>query len=526
MSLYKRISSAISKFHFKLSSGLSTTLKHHRANPRYFYFTIVIAVIFAITESTIYLFKYNNTGLDTQFSDSNELWIRLLIIFSFIILALFISHKLNRNSQNNKTNDHASNIYQAKKQWERVADSLPQLVIAMDFSANVTRVNRTTESWSKQKVNNVIGLKVQDFLTCFNEFFSKDIINHHWNELWHGLRNSNTIERKIKNDTNGETYLFSLKKISEQEPLNDQCHAVLIIDNITTFERNDRNLKKRNHTLNKLVNDQSNTIENISKKLESELCEKNTAYTRLQESQECRLALLREIFTTQENERKRIALELHDSIGQSLSAAKFKIEDIILNLENSTETYTYKQLTNVLDTIKLSIQDTRHIAMDLRPAIIDDLGILPTLKWFCRNFENTYSHIDTCLTLNIDESSIPEKNKIVIFRIIQEAMNNVTKHANATTVTINLEQTSNSTILSIRDNGIGFDSNLICNKDTDSPICHLGLGSINERAESVNGKLNINSSPDRGTTVLITWNNIKSSVEYNQENSDQKKYSY
>jgi signal transduction histidine kinase len=152
--------------------------------------------------------------------------------------------------------------------------------------------------------------------------------------------------------------------------------------------------------------------------------------------------------------------------------------------------------------------------MDLRPALLDDLGTLLTLKWFCREFENTYTGISVKQIINVDESDISEDNKVIIFRIVQEAMNNIAKYAKATNIVLELSKYDYGMIMCISDNGVGFDINSLKNKfnnaldnDVDFPKCSFGLGSMRERAESTNGKFLIESSPGGGTFVVVSWEN-------------------
>lgn len=213
-------------------------------------------------------------------------------------------------------------------------------------------------------------------------------------------------------------------------------------------------------------------------------------------------------------ERKRIAHELHDSIGQSLGATKFKAEELLMDKQIFTNDSDYIQLSRLIKLIKNTIDEVRSIAMDLRPAMLDDLGIITTLKWFCREYENTYNQIKINLSLDIDESLISDDRKVVIFRIVQEAMNNIAKHANATNVRIELSESDSGIGLYINDNGCGISTGLAANNrldklktDTGQLQCSFGLSSMRERAESTNGKFAIESYPDSGTSVIVSWEN-------------------
>jgi len=146
--------------------------------------------------------------------------------------------------------------------------------------------------------------------------------------------------------------------------------------------------------------------------------------------------------------------------------------------------------------------------------MLDELGALAKLRWFCREFENTYTGINVKQSMNVNDSDITEDKKVVIFRIVQEAMNNVAKHGNATNIILELNKSASGINMSITDNGCGFDINFLMNEkikklDTGNTIvrCSFGLSSMRERAESTNGKFTIESTPGRGTSVIVSWKN-------------------
>jgi signal transduction histidine kinase len=478
-------------------------------NIKHYFLKIAIPLIllYWFIESGIHYFWYGELIFEIIPSDRNELWMRstfVLLLTIFAIFADFISRKRNTEI---KLKTKSEIITRAKRQWELAVDSLPQLVITMDHNARISRVNRTIESWGVGKVNKVDGLYVPDFLRCLNDDFSDDGWTSDWDFIWQQLNDRDTIQRIIENEHNGKIYQYSLRKITEYDASNDDCYAVLIVDDITARQTVENTLKNHAQDLEKKVNLRTIELQHANSQLEQELQSKKAAYIELKKSQDSRQALLREIFTTQEKERKRIACELHDSIGQSLGAAKFKIEELLIDKENFIKGSDFDQFNNLIGTIKNAVQEVRHIAMDLRPAMLDDLGVLATLKWFCREYENTYTQVKIDLSLNIDESVIPDENKVVIFRIVQEAMNNIAKHANATNIVLELTQSSAGIKVIISDNGCGFDTNLQQTCDADKPSCNFGLNSMSERAESTQGDFTIESTPGCGTSVFVSWKN-------------------
>ena len=483
-------------------------------NRHYFLkFAVPVALSFWFLDSFIHYFWYSELEFEIIPSEINELWMRasiFILLASFGLFADFTSRKI---IEKNNISNQVRNIARAKEQWELTVDSIPQLVIAIDYNARIIRVNRTIETWGMGKVDKVEGLYVSDFLKCFNDNYTDDSWTSDWPFIWQQLKNKDTLERKLEKKHIAKTYQYTLRKVPDYNFSNDQCYAVLIIDDITTRQSVEKSLKDYAQQLKKEVNDRTKELKHANKQLEHELQAKKTANKELKESQYCRLALLRDIFNTQEKERKRIACGLHDSVGQSLGATKFKLEELLIDKENILNA-DYDTFTDVVKNLQSIIQEIRNISMDLRPAMLDDLGALMTLNWFCREFGNTYTGLTVKKIINVDESDISEDNKVVIFRIIQEAMNNIVKHANATKIVLELSKSDSGLRMCINDNGNGFDIDLLKNKfinEVDSGIshakCSFGLGSMRERAESTGGKFIIASTPGSGTSVIVSWEN-------------------
>ncbi len=190
---------------------------------------------------------------------------------------------------------------------------------------------------------------------------------------------------------------------------------------------------------------------------------------------------------TQENERKRIAHELHDGIGQFLSAIKYRIEHLILthSAEGRVPLGETSSLMKIIPIIQGAIEEIRRICMDLRPSTLDDLGILATISWFCREFQNTYPGILIKQEIQVEEGQIPLLLKTVIFRIIQESLNNIAKHSQAGKINLNLAQKDHRLHLNIRDNGLGF--TLKNAFPLDGSTRGMGLTSMKERAKFSGG---------------------------------------
>jgi len=234
-----------------------------------------------------------------------------------------------------------------------------------------------------------------------------------------------------------------------------------------------------------------------------DVTDRKMAEEALRESEKELRLLSGQLLTAQEQERGRIARELHDGIGQSLSAIKFKIEDALGQMGKDVAESSVNSLNSLIPIIQSTVEEVRRITMDLRPSTLDDLGILATIGWFCREFQETYATVRIEKEIGLGESDIPESLKIVIYRVLQEALNNVAKHSGADSVTIFLTKRADTIELTIKDNGRGFDLKEAF--DMDGSKRGFGLGSMKERTELSGGSFSLESIRRKGTTVQASW---------------------
>ena len=216
----------------------------------------------------------------------------------------------------------------------------------------------------------------------------------------------------------------------------------------------------------------------------------------LMESEKELRLLSTQLLTAQENERKWIAQELHDSIGQTLVAVKFALERKI-GQSGTGKTPAGISMEDILSMVQNGVEETRRIMTNLRPSMLDDLGILATINWFCREFQKVYPHFEVERQIEVQEQEVPEKLKIVIFRILQEAMNNIAKHSRGTSIALALGKKNDRITLKIQDNGAGF--------DLESSRKGLGLSSMKERAQNSGGIFILESSPGKGACLEVMW---------------------
>jgi len=222
----------------------------------------------------------------------------------------------------------------------------------------------------------------------------------------------------------------------------------------------------------------------------------------LKESQRVLHHLSLRLMTAQEGERKRIAQELHDSIGQSLSAIKFMVERALEVTCPLGRADHIQPLQAVIPVIQASVEEVRRISMALRPSTLDDLGLLATLAWFSREFTSTYPHLEVERQIEVREAEVPDALRISIFRIVQEAMNNAAKHAQAKKIILSLRSVFGLIQLVVADDGVGFDPAIKRQADASGGF---GLASMRERTELTGGNLIVHSEPGQGTVVTAQW---------------------
>jgi signal transduction histidine kinase len=150
-----------------------------------------------------------------------------------------------------------------------------------------------------------------------------------------------------------------------------------------------------------------------------------------------------------------------------------------------------------------AVEEVRRIQKNLRPPTLDDLGLLATISWFCREFEGVYSDIRIEREVDLEEENVPDPLKIVIYRVMQEALNNVAKHSRTNVVRLALRKNDGRIEMQIQDNGVGFEPKEVFSRNESER--GLGLFSMKERTELSEGRFSVEAAKEAGTTILASW---------------------
>ncbi|HEX9014609.1 MAG TPA: sensor histidine kinase [Chloroflexota bacterium] len=216
----------------------------------------------------------------------------------------------------------------------------------------------------------------------------------------------------------------------------------------------------------------------------------------LKGKEEMRVSLLSRVVSAQEEERQRLSRELHDGAGQMLASLLVHLKLI----EKATDASQIKERTEELrGLVVTTLEETRRLAVDLRPSGLDDLGLAGAIDWLARSVEKS-SGMDVSLDLQGLERRLPKPVEAQLYRIVQEMLTNVSKHSRASRVAITMTMVGETLRILVEDDGIGFDASTA----TSRPDSGLGLLTMRERAGLLGGTFNLRSTPGHGTSVEIT----------------------
>jgi signal transduction histidine kinase len=212
------------------------------------------------------------------------------------------------------------------------------------------------------------------------------------------------------------------------------------------------------------------------------------------EREQLRKQLLEGVITAQEEERRRIARELHDSTSQSLTSVMIGLRNIAEVCDNPA---VHPQIEQMREETGRTLEDIHSIAVQLRPAVLDDLGLEAALNRLVQEWHER-TNISTDSVVYIGDDRLPGVVETALYRIVQEGLANISRHAEAANVSLLIERRNSEVVAIIEDDGVGFNLSKLPEED------RLGLLGMRERAELLQGKLTIESQKRKGTSIFIT----------------------
>ncbi|HVP90587.1 MAG TPA: sensor histidine kinase [Terriglobales bacterium] len=249
--------------------------------------------------------------------------------------------------------------------------------------------------------------------------------------------------------------------------------------------------------LEQQVRERTADLERVNQALRAEIAERRTAEEELGRSQARLRRLTSELALAEERERRAIASDLHDHIGQALAVIKSRLWQLQGNAVFSGMEQDLEETLTLLDQ---TIQSTRTLTFEISPPVLYDLGLEAALEWLCRQFQKKHG-LPAEMTSEGAAPPLPQDVQVTVFRSVQELLLNAAKHADAKSVRVHLAQREGRLEVEVEDDGRGFDAS----REESSPadLEKFGLSSIRERLKAQGGALDIKSSPGRGASIAL-----------------------
>jgi two-component system sensor histidine kinase DegS len=363
----------------------------------------------------------------------------------------------------------------------------------------------------KNAINVMESSKYQIFEICETARLEKESLARELLEIQ--AEASNTIDLVDKLEKDYKRSRIRLTEVSRdfnrfrEEDIKVAYEGAIALQLQLTIAREKENhLKSRRDDLQKRVKNAEKQIERadtiasqMSVVLEYLSGDLNQV-TRILESAKNRQLLGLKIILAQEEERKRIAREIHDGMAQTMANVVLRTEIAERMLVKQEFTAVKEELVDLKGQVRGGLEEVRKIIFNLRPMALDDLGIVPTLRKYVQDFEEK-TRIRTKFQLNGREARFPSGLEIAIFRLVQEALSNVLKHARATYVSVELTLELEQVKIYIVDNGVGF--NVEMTQKIITKGNNFGLLGMRERVELLEGTMEIDSEQDSGTRITM-----------------------
>jgi signal transduction histidine kinase len=267
-----------------------------------------------------------------------------------------------------------------------------------------------------------------------------------------------------------------------------------------SFDQMRTRLKDSLEEIQALNRDLDNRVQERTAAYQAAATENARLYAEVQRKEQLRRELLHRVISAQEEERKRIARELHDETSQSLSALMVGLDTV--QMASSKDIHQAgSRLSSCKSIAGTLLKNIHRIIADLRPTLLDDLGLAPAIAWYG---EQRLASMGVAFHMNEDAMTARLQPAIetALFRIAQEAINNIARHSQATWVNVRLVRQGPRVIFEIGDNGRGFDPQML--QSTDSHGQGLGLRGMQERAETLGGDFDLQTAPGKGTTITVS----------------------
>ena len=456
---------------------------------------IVLGVFFWILESGIhaYIFHHGSFIQELIPPDPNEIWMRTVIVFLFLTLGIYSQFTINRRQRVEKALEErvrlealAAHVGVALAEGDTLRTLLQSCAAALVEGLGVA----FARIWTLNEKEQVLELQASaGIYTRIDGTHSRVPVG----ETKIGIIGQD-CQPILINEISGDPHFPDQEWINREGMVAFAGYPLVLGEQLVGVMSMFARRPLPEVTLKALAQVADQISQGIVRQMAEQALRESERELRLLSSQ---------LLIAQETERKRIARELHDGVGQILSTIKVRVETVLKQASLSEGKIDLSRLEDLLPAIKQTMEEVRNISMDLRPPTLDSLGILATISWCCREFQTTYPSVQVKQQIDVQEDEVAESLKIVIYRILQEALNNVARHSKADQVQVQLCVEDGSMTLAVDDNGRGFNKEHLFSEEIASR--GFGLASMRERTESSGGSFAINSTEGQGTVVRAVW---------------------
>jgi signal transduction histidine kinase len=276
-------------------------------------------------------------------------------------------------------------------------------------------------------------------------------------------------------------------------------YAVCIASDVTQLRSAEEAQRCLNQELELRVHERTQELSQANRGLRAEVARRERAEHSLLNSRNELSLLSEQLMKAQEGERKRIAQDLHDAVGQSLSAIKYSLERAQQMLAAPQLGDPLPVLNKTVEHVQRTIDEVRTISENLRPALLDGLGAVSAIRWLCREWSEVFSAIEVEINLHVTDRDIEEPLGTTLFRTVQESLNNVARHSKATRVSVSVCREADTLRVDVADNGTGFEP------EGDAMRRGHGLRGMRERAATSGGEFLLTAYPGGGTQLTVRW---------------------
>ena len=418
------------------------------------------------------------------------------------LIDAFLADLTARAPQAVRDRERRGAIEKAKHEWECTADALTAAVCLLSADGLILRANRVVEHWGLGSVSSLIGSHAHTALhpACMDPTCA---VARGLREALSRSSRGEPHEFEFYSPANDQTLQFTLRPMRTDEDTSAprDTRSVLVVTDVSALRRAQQSLESANLNLESRVRLRTRELGDSNRELRNEVARRERAEEELRASRNNLALLSEQLIQAQEGERRRIAVELHDSVGQSLSAIKYTLERAIIMVQRPALGSPESVLTLAVQRIQETADGIRAISMNLRPQMLDNLGAASATSWFCRDFAEVYPTLNVRAEINAQNDEIPKRISTHLFRCVQELLNNAAKHARAGTVWIEVRRAGPVLSLEVRDDGVGM-----ADEALDPARLHgTGIRNLRERAEMTGGEFCLSSLPGCGTTARIEW---------------------